>query len=1345
MLFNEAIESLHDDGFEGSMNESNTFKEVFFGNDSDTSSKRGIVTGAINFDHSNCTDRSLWTNTGNSSVTSLLDSGNVGDDSRDSSLQRCFSIGKRMKFSVDELSCSTPYSRGVLDSSAPSKELVSGRYQAASSSVCDTVTCRLVESSSQGVTSSFYLLKRHAVTNPGGEIGDRDVSESRMQSVGGSYENEVNVSKAIVLQVPQESSAAELLVTCPSVTVANKSPSHGCAEGKRMKKSNFNELLVVKTSLDIDSAKDPRPLLRPHVQNLLRAAGWEIGRRKRSDNIRGEYLYFPPRGRPIREFRRVWKLCGQSLFPDRIIDLQEDGTQWTDMAHFCDDLSSTFVKIEEELDKIETETTSALAHLWCLLDPFAIMVFIEKKLGTLRAGKPVKTKRSLVRDTFANDDARERATRGFEGIYRVRGKKCGTGSSAYFRQLQRKAVKASKVESTYLSKEKCTNSTSTIGTQCMSFSQSERGRNDLISSQAYGSDATGDLSNSCLFEVPIIYGSVNIMHRGSDLVSPHYDVNSSFPSCDRQRSAHSEEMALEVKVEESMGSFQGNALAQHFQSQNLSRVMQHSGHIKREKCIEGSRYRMNGAIRKKKATNKPKRTSESKQIALFPYDRLGPSTSNRTEPFDTSTNNIWSESVGHKEYFIATNGRIDTSYRKSFNCSSQYWNGKKPSQFRKVPGGNSGRRKKANHFFYKEFKFENITNETPLHMENESLQPEAWRQEVKTETQNESGKRSIRCRLKDDDLLISAVIKNKTFGSTTKQHSQKMKSHESEALRKRKSQKGSCRLLPRSLGKGGKHIDGTWSPAGVRTVLSWLIDSGVISLNEAIQYRSLRDDSVVKDGLVTRDGIICKCCNQVLSVSEFKIHAGFRLKRPCLNLVMESGKPFTLCQLEAWSAEYKARKSATRTVQVYAASDQNDDRCGLCGDGGELICCDDCPSTFHQECLYAQELPEGSWYCPYCACRICGNDGAYDKEPLKSPGNLKCSQCGHKYHEACLKEKGTCGEVASDPWFCSESCQEVYLGLHERIGIVDVLSDGFSCTLLRCIHGDPRVHSAQRFVALKAECNSKLAVALTIMEECFLSIVDPRTGIDMIPHVVYNWGSQYPRLNYSGFYTLLLEKDDVLMSVASVRIHGVEVAEMPLIATCNKYRRQGMCRRLMNSIEEMLRTLKVEKLVISALPSLVETWTARFGFEPMEDKERNSLIDINLMVFPGTVWLKKPIYRNQETDQQGHASPSIKQEPNETAVCPEGEPAVESWKQSDGSSSTEIRLSDCINEQVEHEHEGVLQSHFLNLSYEEPASTVEGHRHEMVCNIESVVLSDERILSSIELSEKAHMLQDSAH
>lgn len=83
---------------------------------------------------------------------------------------------------------------------------------------------------------------------------------------------------------------------------------------------------------------------------------------------------------------------------------------------------------------------------------------------------------------------------------------------------------------------------------------------------------------------------------------------------------------------------------------------------------------------------------------------------------------------------------------------------------------------------------------------------------------------------------------------------------------------------------------------------------------------------------------------------------------------------------------------------------------------------------------------------------------------------------------------------------------QVYSGLHSRIGLANFLSDGLCWTLLRCIPSDQKVHSAQRFVALRAECNSKLAVALTIMEECFLPMVDPRTGIDMIPQVIYNWG-----------------------------------------------------------------------------------------------------------------------------------------------------------------------------------------------------------------------------------------------
>lgn len=64
----------------------------------------------------------------------------------------------------------------------------------------------------------------------------------------------------------------------------------------------------------------------------------------------------------------------------------------------------------------------------------------------------------------------------------------------------------------------------------------------------------------------------------------------------------------------------------------------------------------------------------------------------------------------------------------------------------------------------------------------------------------------------------------------------------------------------------------------------------------------------------------------------------------------------------------------------------------------------------------------------------------------------------------------------------------------------------------------------------------------------------------------------------------------------------------------------------------MLISFKVEKLIISAIPSLVETWTEGFGFMPMDKDEKRTLNKVNLMVFPGTVLLKKTLYKDQKAD-----------------------------------------------------------------------------------------------------------------
>ncbi|KAI8020713.1 Increased DNA methylation 1 [Camellia lanceoleosa] len=108
-----------------------------------------------------------------------------------------------------------------------------------------------------------------------------------------------------------------------------------------------------------------------------------------------------------------------------------------------------------------------------------------------------------------------------------------------------------------------------------------------------------------------------------------------------------------------------------------------------------------------------------------------------------------------------------------------------------------------------------------------------------------------------------------------------------------------------------------------------------------------------------------------------------------------------------------------------------------------------------------EELPEGNWYCSQCTCRNCGYL-VDDKEALQSPGALKCTQCEHKYHDACLKDH-TYLEVASDTLFCGKSCQEVYSGLQSRIRIVNLPSGGCCWNLLRCFHGDQRgFYFAQR-------------------------------------------------------------------------------------------------------------------------------------------------------------------------------------------------------------------------------------------------------------------------------------------
>ncbi|KAL0723923.1 hypothetical protein Bca4012_038522 [Brassica carinata] len=409
---------------------------------------------------------------------------------------------------------------------------------------------------------------------------------------------------------------------------------------------------------------------------------------------------------------------------------------------------------------------------------------------------------------------------------------------------------------------------------------------------------------------------------------------------------------------------------------------------------------------------------------------------------------------------------------------------------------------------------------------------------------------------------------------------------------------GRCTLKVRSSeDKKNPAVNGFNPYSGKRTLLSWLIDCGVVQVREKVQYMNHQCTKVMLEGWVTRSGIHCACCSKILTISRFEIHAGSKSCQPFQNIYLESGSSLLHCQIRAWNMQKGAKNLGFHHVDA-DGDDPHDDACGICGDGGDLLCCDGCPSTYHQACLGIEVLPVGDWHCPNCTCKFCDavvhSGGEDEKHSL-----LSCNMCERKYHKSCMSELEAHNVQSSASSFCGPKCLELFEKLKKYLGAKHEIEGGYSWSVIHRVDTDSKFNS--QLSAQRIENNSKLAVGLAIMDECFLPIIDRRSGINLIRNVLYNCG-----------------------------FHGMQLAEMPFIGTRHIYRRQGMCRRLFDAIESAMRSLKVEKLVIPAIPDFLHAWTGNFGFTPLDDSVRKEMRSLNTLVFPGIDMLQKPLLHEEK-------------------------------------------------------------------------------------------------------------------
>ncbi|KAL1190730.1 Increased DNA methylation 1 [Cardamine amara subsp. amara] len=448
-------------------------------------------------------------------------------------------------------------------------------------------------------------------------------------------------------------------------------------------------------------------------------------------------------------------------------------------------------------------------------------------------------------------------------------------------------------------------------------------------------------------------------------------------------------------------------------------------------------------------------------------------------------------------------------------------------------------------------------------------------------------------------------------------------------------------------------------------------------------------------------GIFCYCCKCEVSASLFEVHAGWASrKKPYRYIYTSNG-----VSLHEWAITFSQGRK-------YSAN-ENDDLCVICADGGNLLICDSCPRAFHIECVSLPSIPRGNWHCKYCEKRIKSEIAGEDNVNSSSVEQLEgvdsvdqlagcirvvknmeaetngcvlcsgsdfcrsgfgprtiiiCDQCEKEYHIGCLSSQNIVDlkELPKGNWFCSVDCTRINSALQKLLlGGAEKLSDSSlgNIQMKQERTGvDPVSDLDIRWRLISGKVTSPesrmlLSQALAIFHDCFDPIVDPISGRNLIPRMVY--GKNVQGQDYGGICCAVLTVNATVVSAGLLRVFGQEVAELPLVATRVCSREKGYFQLLFSCVEKLLSFLNVESIVVPAAEEAEPFWMNKFGFRKLAPEQLSKYIKIcyQMVRFKGASMLQKPVQSHQIIDKKIETCVSLEEnfdlkQPKEPYVHP---------------------------------------------------------------------------------------------